>query len=87
MTSYGILFFGTPHGGSGKDWKTVLGERCARIVQSTPGKTSNDMLEALRKGSLFSDILQEQWRHQIDNYQFVTFYEGIGSVLATFIAR
>ena len=37
-------------------------------------------MEALKKGSLFSDSLQIQWRHQLDRYQIVTFYEGIGSV-------
>ena len=37
-------------------------------------------MEALKKGSLFSDSLQNQWRHQLDHYQIVTFYEGIGSV-------
>ena len=37
-------------------------------------------MEALKKGSLFSDSLQNQWRHQLDRYQIVTFYEGIGNV-------
>lgn len=37
-------------------------------------------MEALKKGSLFSDALQNQWRHQIKQYQIVTFYEGIGDV-------
>lgn len=37
-------------------------------------------MEALKKGSLFSDSLQTQWRHQLDRYKIVTFYEGIGNV-------
>ena len=45
-------------------------------------------MEALKKGSLFSDSLQNQWRHQLDRYQIVTFYEGIGSVsLSILISR
>ena len=37
-------------------------------------------MEALKRGSLFSDYLQNQWRHQLEHYQIVTFYEGIGDV-------
>ena len=84
--SYGLIFFGTPHGGPGKDWRTVLGKTCVRIVQSTPGRTSNDVMEALEKGSLFSDALQSQWRHQLRCYKIVTFYEGIGSVMLMLVA-
>ena len=85
LTSYGLIFFGTPHGGPGKDWKIVLGKTCVRIVQATPGTPSNDIMEALRKGSLFSDALQSQWRHQLRCYKIVTFYEGIGDVMAFFV--
>ena len=55
--------------------------RCARVVQSTLGKPSNDTLEALKRGSLFSDALQLHWRHQTLCYEIVTFYEGIGDVI------
>ena len=37
-------------------------------------------MEALEKGSLFSDVLQEGWRHQLSLYKIVSFYEGIGDV-------
>lgn len=40
-------------------------------------------MEALKRGSLFSDALQNQWRHQLGDYQIVTFYEGIGEVGVT----
>ena len=42
-------------------------------------------MEALKKGSLFSDSLQTQWRHQLDRYKIVTFYEGIGNVSVTIL--
>ena len=50
------------------------------IAQSLPGVKSNDIMEGLKKGSLFSDTLQAQWRHQLSHYKIVTFYEGIGHV-------
>ena len=80
FTSYGLVFFGTPHGGPGSNWQVVFGKTCVKIAQSIPGKTSNDLMEALKRGSLFSDALQNQWRHQLKHYEIVTFYEGIGDV-------
>ena len=50
------------------------------IAQSLPGVHPNDIMEGLKKGSLFSDALQNQWRHQLKHYKIVTFYEGIGNV-------
>ena len=80
IISYGLIFFGTPHGGPGSNWKIVFGKTCVKIAQSIPGRTPNDIMEALKRGSLFSDALQNQWRHQLDHYRIVTFYEGIGDV-------
>lgn len=52
-----------------------------RIAQSLlPGVQSNDIMEALKAQSLFSDSLQNSFRHQLNDYQIVTFYEGIGNV-------
>ena len=78
--SYGLIFFGTPHGGTGDGWRVVFGKATVKIAQSIPGRTENDIMEALRNGSVFSHELQSQWRHQLDHYQIVTFYEGIGDV-------
>ncbi len=80
FTSYGLIFFGTPHGGPGVNWKSEFGKMCVKIAQSIPGKVSSDIMEALQRGSLFSDTLQDQWRHRLESYQIVTFYEGIGDV-------
>jgi hypothetical protein len=45
-----------------------------------PGNPSNDIMEALKNESLYSDILKETWRHQLEKYKIVSFYEGIGNV-------
>lgn len=40
----------------------------------------NDIIETLKKGSLFTDVLTEHWRQQLESYQIVSFWEGIGDV-------
>jgi len=74
------VFFGTPHAGPTEDAKVRFAKACVSIVQSMPGNPSNDIMEALKSGSLYSDILKETWRHQLEKYQIVSFYEGIGNV-------
>jgi hypothetical protein len=74
------MFFGTPHSGPTNDLKVKFGKACVGIAQSMPWKVSNDIMEALKKGSLFSDVLSEHWRHQLEQYQIISFYEGVGNV-------
>ena len=73
------MFFGTPHGG-GKDALVTLGNACTRIVTSLSTNPSSDIMQALKSGSLFSDVLQESWRHQLSSYKIISFYEGVGDV-------
>ena len=75
----GIAFFGTPHEG-GDERLVALGAAAARIASALHVQPSNDLIETLKKGSLFSDILAEQWRHHLESYQLVSFWEGIGDV-------
>jgi hypothetical protein len=77
---FGLVFFGTPHAGPSNDLMTKFGKACVAIAQSMPWNVSNDIMEALKKGSLFSDVLEDDWKHQLGKYHFVSFYEGIGSV-------
>ncbi|KAL9596526.1 MAG: hypothetical protein Q9219_005747 [cf. Caloplaca sp. 3 TL-2023] len=76
----GLVFFGTPHAG-GKDALVSIGKLSARVATSILRNPSKDVMEALTKGSLFSDVLQESWRHQLNLYKIVSFYEGIGDIV------
>ncbi|KAI9807419.1 MAG: hypothetical protein M1833_000164 [Piccolia ochrophora] len=38
-------------------------------------------MQALQHGSLFSDVLQENWKHQLNSYRIVSFYEGVGNIV------
>ena len=75
----GLAFFGTPHEG-GDEKLVALGTAAARIASALHLQPSNDLIETLKKGSLFSDLLAEQWRHHLESYQLVSFWEGIGDV-------
>jgi hypothetical protein len=79
----GLVFFGTPHAG-GKNALVTVGKICGRIVTMVSPNPPNDIMQALQKGSLFTDVLQENWRHQLNSFKIVSFYEGIGDVSICF---
>ena len=75
----GLAFFGTPHAG-GSDALVKLGNASVRIVRAIFLNPPNDIMQAITHGSLYADMLQENWRHQLNLYKIVSFYEGIGTV-------
>lgn len=79
------MFFGTPH--DGPNLPQFFGNICSSIVRSISENSQNDVIDALTQGSLFSDILQDRFKHQLEDYKIVSFYEGIGNVGAARIRR
>ncbi|KAJ0119942.1 hypothetical protein J7T55_000792 [Diaporthe amygdali] len=78
----GLVFFGTPHeGGNLKDAKVKLGFTAASIAQSLGLEPNESIVQALRPGSLFSDFLKEAFRHQLENYNIVSFWEKEGTIV------
>ncbi|CZR59520.1 uncharacterized protein PAC_09412 [Phialocephala subalpina] len=77
----GLMFFGTPHAGPGSNPEVRLGMVCAKVARSLPGIQSTKLLETLERGSLFSDFLREAFRHQLEAYQIVSCYEGVGDIV------
>ena len=76
----GLAFFGTPHDGGNKIL-VLLGSAAARVASFVHLQASNDVIEILKSGSLFADLLGEQWRHQLESYQLVSFWEGKGNIV------
>jgi len=74
------MFFGTPH--DGPNFPQLLSNICTSIARSISGNLGNDVMEALKKGSLFSDILQLRFKHQLEDYKITSFCGGIGNVSA-----
>ena len=59
----------------------ALGKAAARVASLLHLQASNDVIETLKSGSLFADLLGEQWRHQLESYQLVSFWEGKGNIV------
>jgi hypothetical protein len=60
-----------------------LGMACARIARSLPLKQTSKIIEILEGGTLFSDLLTESFRHQLEQYKILSCYEGLGDVCAS----
>ena len=75
----GLAFFATPHHGG--DWMLVnLGGVAAKIASAMGFQKGDDVLETLKKGSIFADIMQEHWRHQLLKYDIISFWGALDSV-------
>lgn len=75
-----LVFFGTPHTG-GKASLVTLGKISIRIVRGLIRDPPNDLMQAVTKGSLYADVLEENWRHQLNSFKIVSFYEGVGDIV------
>ena len=72
--TYGIAFFGTPHQGGNF---AKLGDIAASIVRGVLRNPSNTFMEGLKKDSLFSDTLVGDFRHQLEDYHVLSFFETL----------
>ncbi|EXF76156.1 hypothetical protein CFIO01_03549 [Colletotrichum fioriniae PJ7] len=77
----GLAFFATPHRG-GNEKLVSYGAKCARVIDFVTNSHRNDLMHAVTSGSLYSDMLQENWKHQLNNYRIYSFYEGIGNIVS-----
>jgi hypothetical protein len=71
--STGVAFFGTPHNGGNKTLVT-LGGVAAKIALGSGFQKGDNIIQTLESGSLFTDTLQEHWRHQLLKYDIVSFW-------------
>ncbi|SLM40155.1 P-loop containing nucleoside triphosphate hydrolase [Lasallia pustulata] len=72
--TYGIAFFGTPHQGGNF---AKLGDIAASIIRGVLRNPSSTFMEALKKDSLFSDTLVGDFRHQLEDYHVLSFFETL----------
>lgn len=75
----GLAFFATPHRG-GHDMLLSLGGVAANIALYVGLKEGDNVIETLRKGGIFSDIMQEHWRHQLEEYNIISFWGSLDEV-------
>jgi triacylglycerol esterase/lipase EstA (alpha/beta hydrolase family) len=75
----GLAFFATPHHGG--DWKLVsLGGVVTKVATAVGFQQGDDVVETLKDGSMFSDIIQDHWRHQLLRYHLISFWGTLDSV-------
>ncbi|KAL0932402.1 NB-ARC domain-containing protein [Colletotrichum truncatum] len=75
----GLAFFATPHHGG--DWKLL------KIASKAGLQKSDDMMETTKQGSIFSDIMQEYWRHQLLLYDIISFWGAYDDIVSRESAR
>ncbi|MCJ1405753.1 Serine active site containing protein 1 [Xylographa trunciseda] len=72
--TYGIAFFSTPHQ---RGNFVKLGDIAASIVRGVLRNPSNSFLEVLTKDSLFSNNLADDFRHSLEEYHILSFFETL----------
>jgi hypothetical protein len=72
--TYGIAFFGTPHQGGNF---AELGDIVASIVRVALRNVKNTFMEALKKDSPLLGTLTDDFRHQLEDYYVLSFYETL----------
>lgn len=75
----GLAFFATPHHG-GNQMFVSLGSVVAKIATTAGFQKGDDVLETLKNGSIFSEIMQEHWRHQLLKYDIISFWGATDKV-------
>lgn len=68
------MFFATPHQGGNYG---TLGDLAAKVVKAVLHNPNNTFMEALKKDSLFSNEIVENFKHQLEDYRILSFYESI----------
>lgn len=72
-STYGIVFFSTPHQG---DQSVPLGKIASKIARAAMPDPKSSFLDAFQKDSLFADTIIEESRSQLQNYKVISFCES-----------
>lgn len=72
IATYGIAFFATPHLGGNY---AALGKILSDIANATSRNPRSTLMRDLQKSSPFLGKLNEDFRHQLEDYYFVNFFE------------
>ncbi|KAK7967686.1 uncharacterized protein PG986_001963 [Apiospora aurea] len=76
----GLVFFATPQRG-GERRKVALGTIASNIATTLDWQKGSSVMEVLKKGSLFSEVLEEHRRHQFPHYDIVSFWGAFDDVV------
>lgn len=72
VSTCGLVFFATPHrGGEGAG----VAKAAADICSAFTGQPRNKLLESLKSRSLITELSSDQFRHQLNDYDVLSFIE------------
>jgi hypothetical protein len=74
VATYGIVFFATPHRGGNH---AKFGDIAASVARAVLQNPDNTFVEALKKDSLFADSIIEDFKHQLENFFILNFFETL----------
>lgn len=74
-----FAFFGTPHNGGSKALAKIGGV-VAKIANDLGFQKGDNVLETLKEGSIFTDVMHEHWRHHLFKYDIVSFWGAFDNV-------
>jgi hypothetical protein len=72
--TYGISFFATPHRGGNH---AKLGDIVASVAKGILRPPDNTFMEALTKDSMFAQEIIDDFRHQLENFVVLSFFETL----------
>lgn len=76
LATKGLVFFATPHRGGNGSWVS-LGYLAAKITSR-----GDTILQALDKGSMFTDLLHEHCRHRLLDFDIVSFWGTLDHIVS-----
>ncbi|KAK1506349.1 hypothetical protein CTAM01_03684 [Colletotrichum tamarilloi] len=72
--TYGMAFFGTPHNGSKL---ASLASVVANVFSVVLRNPQPSFMEALKRNSLFADVIRDDFRHGLEKFHVLSYYETI----------
>lgn len=79
LATQGLAFFATPHDG-GKQSLVNIGQIAAKIALNLGFQKGDNILETLKDGSMFSDLMHEHWKQRLLEYPIVSFWGTLDNV-------
>jgi hypothetical protein len=72
QSTYGLAFFGTPHHGG--NYGDVV-EIAVKVVSAVLRSPKTPLIKSLKKNSEALNTLFNDFRHQLEDYKMLSFYE------------
>ncbi|KAI1385773.1 uncharacterized protein F4822DRAFT_354383 [Hypoxylon trugodes] len=86
LATQGVVFFATPHRGA-DGLLLTLGDGLSTIASYLGFQRGENILEVLKSQSIITETMQEQWKHQLEQYHIVSFWGTFDDIVSRQSAR